>query len=125
MREHESGKKKATEEQLTAARAVIQKAKERRARAAAPGPDGGFSITMNDVDIIAVAKMWQDVFGGVATAADRIKAKKFSISVSDSSLDEFQRKVEAALRQTGVYLIYRPDGMLLDSEPENHRRKLQ
>jgi hypothetical protein len=123
VREHESGRKKATEEQLASARAVIRKGQERKAREVAPSPNGGFSLTMRDADVATIAKMWQEVFGGIVTAADRIKSKKVSLSASDSSFDDFQKKLEAELRRNGIYFIYRPDGLILDSEPDSYRRK--
>ena len=112
-----------TEEQLAGARSVIRKGQERKAKLAAPGPDGGYSITMRDADMTTIAKMWQEVFGGFVVAADRVSSKKVSISASDSSLDDFQKKLEASLRQSGIYLIYRPDRLILDSEPDSSRYK--
>jgi hypothetical protein len=123
VREHESGAKKASDEQLAVAREIIHQSEERRAREAAPGPDGGFAIAMKDVDVATVAKMWQEVFGGVVVAAERARSKRVSISESDRSLDTFRGKLEAALRKSGVYLVYRPDRLILDSAPDPHPPK--
>ena len=73
--------------------------------------------------MVSVAAMWQKVFGGAVSAAERVKSKRISFSVSDSSLDGFRMKAEAALRQNGIHFIYRPDGLTLDTEPDTYPRK--
>jgi len=122
IREHDSGRKKATDAQLAAARALILKNKETRVRAAAPGPDGGFALNLKDADMATVAQRWGDVLGYPLGVAARLKAKRVSLSVTDASVEVFLNKLEMALKQQGVHLVFDAAAATLDAEPPGPRR---
>jgi hypothetical protein len=115
IREHESGAKKATEAQLAAARAVIRGIEDRRGPMK---PDASASVVMPDADMQTVAKAWQQLFADEVAISDRAKTRTVSFKVSATSRDELRSKVVSALRENGIYVITRPNGIVLDTEPE-------
>jgi hypothetical protein len=116
VREHESGTNKATDEQLAAAREMIRKADAKRQPL---GPNEPASLSMPDADMTTVVTAWRALFGGTVTVADRAKAKVVSVKIPASPRDELRKKFLAALRESGVFVFERPDGVVLDIEPES------
>lgn len=127
VREHESGAKKATEEQLAAARALLRAVAERKAKEPPPTPANGLpreiQLMAPDADISLLARTWRIYFGGNATITERAKAKGGTVIFSASSPEETRRKFEAALREIGIHVLVRPDGVVFDTEPESSPQK--
>src|SRR5262245_37114213 len=82
VREHESGKRKVADTELAAARLLILKASEKRARAVAAGPNESFLVDLKAADMATVTKIWKGVFGFDVVIADGVKDKEITLSVS-------------------------------------------
>jgi hypothetical protein len=137
VREHESGVKPAAEGELAAARTVIREAEEWRAKAEerkvklatgstaekATAKAGGFSLTLPDCDMQTVATAWRTLFGGTPTIAERAKSRIVTARLAAASREEMKVKLVDALRQNGIHVIERADGVIFDTEPENPGRK--
>ena len=119
LREHESGAKKATDEQLAAARAVIRTADERKAKDGPSKKSEGVQVSLVDADMDTLAKTWRVLFGGTAVITDRAKSRGVAGKLSAPSLEELRKKMVSALRDSGIYVIERPDGVVFDTQPES------
>lgn len=88
------------------------------ADAAPPAKKVGSALTLTNRDIELAARAWQRIFGETVTIADRAKSRRVSVEIS-APKDQFRTLLVDALRQNGVYVIKRTDGVLFDTEPES------
>jgi len=122
VREHESGARKASEEELAAARALIRQADELRAKGK-PNATGGIQLSVPDGDMKTTATVCRQLFGREVAVSDRAKSKSITIKFSAASLDEARVKLETTLRENGIFVIHRSEGILLDTEPADKQSK--
>jgi hypothetical protein len=118
VREHESGAKKATEEQLAAARAVLRDLAEQGSK----GPKVS-EVSLPGAEMQTVARAWSVIFNETVVVSDRAKSKLVDVRVSDPSPEEFRKKFVAALRANGIYVVKNGEVTLLDTQPEEQPEK--
>lgn len=114
-----SGLKKATPEEITAAREVIRQAEERKARGhRLPDPEEKVMMMLPDADMATWAAAWKIYFGQVVTVTDRAKNKSASLRVAaPTPIKDVKPLMISALNQAGVYVIEVPNGAVFDTEP--------
>lgn len=82
-----------------------------------PGaPKGGLRLNFSGTDLARVATMWERIYGKV-TVSERAKEKRVSFDISAPNRDEFRVRMIASLRENGVHVIERADGVVFDTEP--------
>ena len=74
--------------------------------------------TFQNADIARVAKAWERLIGGAVVVSERARAQRVSLEISAPSKDELRKTFVAALRENGIYVIERADGVLFDTEPK-------
>lgn len=82
-----------------------------------PAAKAKSGTTLLNADLARVAKTWERLFGGTVTVSDRAKSRKVSIAISAPSKDELRKMFAAALRENGIQVIERTDGVFFDIEP--------
>ncbi len=122
LREHAVGTKKISESDLAAARLVVahgDEQREQRVRAFLGTPAGDIVLEFKNADLPTVARAWKGIFGFDVAIADSLKAHTVTLSVRAPALPNFSDKFTAALKQNGIYEIWRKDGTpTLDTSPE-------
>ena len=78
----------------------------------------GSALTLTNRDIEMAARAWQRIFGETVTIAERAKSRKVSLDIS-APKDEFRAAFVEALRENGIHVVKRTDGVLFDTEPES------
>jgi hypothetical protein len=73
--------------------------------------------TLLNADLARVAKTWERLFGGTVTLSDRARTRKVSIDISAPSKDELRKMFAAVLREQGIQVVERAEGVLFDIEP--------
>lgn len=70
-----------------------------------------------NADLTRVAKTWERTVGGTVVVSERAKAKKVSMEISAPTKEEWKQKFIDGLRENGVFVIERADGVVFDTEP--------
>jgi hypothetical protein len=120
VREHESGQTTATEAQLAEARSLIRAADARLATKAPGRAAGGEELVrlkLPKADMATVASIWRMLFGGEVTVGERVKYRVVTMEFPATTRNEVRSKLVAGLRDHGIAVIERADGVLFDSEP--------
>jgi hypothetical protein len=112
IRAHEAGEKKATEEQLAAARALLS------SPGAAPSKQSKeYAASLPDAPTQIVAQSWKALFGEELVVGDRAKTRGVNFKIADASLDGLKRKFEAALRVDGLVIVKDGSTLVLEVAP--------
>ena len=76
-----------------------------------------------NADLARVARAWERLVGGTVTVSERARTRRVSCEISAPSKSELRKAFVAALRENGIYVIERTDGVIFDTEPEAKQAK--
>ena len=74
-------------------------------------------LKLPGADMATVAGMWRKLFGGEVTIGERVKSRVVSMEIPSTPRSEIRSKMVAGLRDCGIFVIERTDGVVFDSEP--------
>ena len=125
LRDHGSGAREVSETELTAARAVVVAAAERRAKAKPQQSkqDDNVALKLPDVDMDTVAAAWRLLFGHPVSISPSARSKVVRIAFSAVPREEAQKKLIAGLMEHGIYVVSGPNGPVLDTKPAAEQPK--
>jgi hypothetical protein len=78
----------------------------------------GARISFPDKTLEQVAAAWLRMFGETATVAEHLKARRVTLQLAASSKEELRRMMVDSLREQGVAVVARSNGVEFDRAPE-------
>jgi hypothetical protein len=77
----------------------------------------GARISLPDKNLEQIAAAWQRLCGETATVAERAKSRRVTLQLAASSREELRKMMVDSLREQGVYVLARPNGVEFDVAP--------
>jgi hypothetical protein len=119
-REREQAAKAVAATENSAAGEVVAAASDQRSTTTtnpSPHMKGTINLLLPDADMETVATACKIYFGGPVAVADRVKGRTVYIKIPFTPEDEFRKIFLSELARHEIFLVNRPGGKILDSQP--------